>query len=143
MTKIAIPDHVIGWLETMQLEAYQKGWDDATAAVVEAASAKRGASSTKAPDTSRPPVIHHVRPSEIGTGKTDGLSYPDWVVQALEFQSGIRAVQVANWVLERNPAANRQSIYTAIKRMKIARNQRVRQHGVKLYLVQPDKQEAA
>jgi flagellar biosynthesis/type III secretory pathway protein FliH len=155
MARIEVPDAVVQWLEATRLEGrqeghkegYQKGWDEATAALVEAARAKRSEGGVAPPGSGERPHIARIR-ADIENGaepaaETEERNYTKLVMGALAARPGMRAMQIVDWILERDSNANRNSILTAIKRLKKPNNKRIRQHSLRLYLVQSEEQREA
>ena len=140
MNRIAIPEEVYRWMETLQAEAYQKGWEAATAAMVEAASAKRGAPSQADANGSTQPLANRTRVRLSDFGNAIAPTYRDRIIEALKAKPGMRSAEVGRWIKERHADANPNSIQTTIKRMK---KKEIRQRGVRLYLADLHEQEAA
>lgn len=137
MTKIAIPEHVTQWLEAIREEAYQKGIADATAAMVQAATsaAKHGinAVSPRAAEALAPPVRQ-------GGGLVRLIPTRQRIISVVRANPGMRPTEIAQAIQKADPSVNRNTILTAIKRMK---KNDLRARGPKLYLAEQSQEEAA
>jgi hypothetical protein len=121
---IPIPQHVLEWIEDLRQVAYQKGWDDATAAMMEAAASKRGAI-TERPIAADPaatapptrPAFARVRLSRPFGAK---LTHRIRVLRALRVHPGMRPREVVQYLVKNGDASPHQAnaVETAIKRMR-------------------------
>lgn len=148
MTKFTIPEPMAQWLASIQDEAYQrgheegyqKGWDEATAALVEAAKEKRvtPAHTPQEPRVSEQPLSIRTR---VRASDFEDLSYKQRIVSALRESPGLRAADIARRLKALDPRVNENSVKTTIKRMK---NKEIRQTRNKKWLLNEDhSQEAA
>ncbi len=132
-TQVEIPSHVLDWLEGRDRQAYQKGWEDATAALVQAAaSARPGGKIAEKPTTPafKPPV------SPPPANETNR----DRIIRALKAKPGMRAADIARWLINENPEVNRMTILTMTKRMQ--KDHALRKRGNGLYVNEIRDQEA-
>jgi hypothetical protein len=137
---IDIPPHVLKWLEDLERSAYQKGWDDATAAHIEAIRVRRPASqviSVAAPAQLRmaDKVIAQVRKE----------THRQRIIRALSAHPGMRTVALARQLVEEISEAGGEgslnAIRTTIKRM--VKDGSLRKESLRLYVNEPERQDAA
>lgn len=130
---MTIPDYVLQALERMRREAklredaaYQRGWDSATAALVNAA------------NTTRVAV-----PAEVGAAETQiaelaaANNNRERVTIALRARPGMKGMEVFGWLAQLGFDVKRQSILTVIKRMR--KDGEIQSKGSKLYLRSTDR----
>lgn len=125
---VKIPPHVLDWFEEIEKTAYQKGWDDATAALIEAAKARRPV--MELPAATDSPTQRRVTLPTIRAGRETNRAA---VVRALTAKPGMRPVDVPRWLQDTGTPMNSTSIMTLIKRMRRERN--IEKRGDGLYLV--------
>lgn len=131
---IQIPKHVEQWIEDLQRESYQKGWDDATEALLEAAAKKRPGGAKTAVPAATEPSIEVPSVSSLDREIIEMLanaSNRERVMFALQARPGMRPVEVVRF-LESIVAVKENSILTTIKRMR--RDGEVQTRGNELYL---------
>ena len=140
----AIPPHVLNWLEDLETKAYQKGWEDATRAMMSAAASQRIAGplailndGTAETEATAPQPIRRISPVIRAMGKTNA----DFVLATLRERPGLRPIEVFQALHEGGYQPNRESISTCIKRL---RNEgRIMKRGTGLYIAEPEAKEAA
>lgn len=133
-TQTEIPQAVVDWLESAKKEAYQKGWADATAALVQAAASARPTdSSPKGGGLKRKPF----KPANAEGEESNR----DKVIRALRAKPGMRFADIPRWLQEEDPSVNRLTILTTAKRL--YKTKVLKKRGVRLYVNDTPEQEAA
>lgn len=127
--------------EAGRVAGYQDGWAAATAAMIEAAEAKRifGPSTEKSNAQSAPatPTVK-AAVNLVGSSTTSSRTY---IEAALTAKPGMKPMEVVHWATERYPGVNRHTILMQIKRMR--RNKEfVARDDSSLYLVKSTKEAA-
>lgn len=120
-----IPPAVLEWIEELQKQAYQKGWDEATAALVQAAASARPGNGTvvKGKLERKKPKI---------SAPQGGESNRERVLRALKNKPGMRLAEIARYLTEEDSTVNRLSILTTAKRMH--KDRTLRKRGNKLFI---------
>lgn len=133
--RIEIPSAVAEWLERIRQEAYQKGWDEATVALVQAAKSARPVDiSSKERKIDRKPFR--------AANATGEESNKDKVIRALRNEPGMRFADIPRWLQKEDASINRLTIITTARRL--LKNRVLRKRGVRLYVNDaPEQQEAA
>lgn len=116
-----MPQQILDWLgeqERRVQEAYQKGWDDATTALVEAARAKRSVGAGASPVSV--PVIAQTSPKQatVMANREGRPTNRAAVIEALRAQPGQRPSEIPRWLERAGMPMNATSILTLVKRMK-------------------------
>jgi hypothetical protein len=108
---VDIPKHVLDWLDDIETRAYQRGWDDATRALVEAAAQNRLPNQRS--------MVRRRLPADLAVEAPAEETTRQMITRALRANpSGLRAVEVPRWLSEQGTAAfNHSTVYTFIKRM--------------------------
>ena len=133
-TQVEIPPAVAEWLEGIRKEAYQKGWDDATAALVQAAASARPADSeSKGGGLKRKPF----KPANAEGEESNR----DKVIRALRAKPGMRFADIPRWLQDEDPSVNRLTILTTAKRL--YKNKVLKKRGVRLYVNDATEQQEA
>jgi hypothetical protein len=106
-----IPKHVLDWLDEIETRAYQRGWDDATRALVEAAAQNRL--------PNQRPMMRRKLPADLAVEVPAGETTRQMIARALrENPSGLRAAEVPRWLSEQATTKfNEGTVHTFIKRM--------------------------
>ena len=117
----AIPPPVLRWLEDLETKAYQRGWEDATRAMIAAASSHRIAGPLAIlndraveADAAGPQPIRKISPVIRAMGKTNA----DFVMATLREHPGLRPIGIFRVLDEAGYQPNRESILTCIKRLR-------------------------
>jgi hypothetical protein len=96
-------------------EGYQKGWDAATAAMIEAASSKRA---PMQPELKLEPKVHRERTHLLQpTAEVTPQTSRDLIATALLNKPGMRPTELARWAAQEH-GSNEKTILTQIKRMR-------------------------
>ena len=91
-----IPQHVLDWLEDIERRAYQRGWNDATHALVEAAAQNRL--------PNQRPMMRRKLPTDLAAEVPAEETTRQMITRALRANpSGLRAAEVPRWLSERGP----------------------------------------
>lgn len=138
---IEIPKHVTQWIEDVARSSYQRGWDDATAAMLQAqaAASQRGLEHSRLP--AAPTVTRTasrttaVAPLPMTLPENGGReSARGRVIRALRVRPGMRPVEIVQCVsqLDGDDQVSEGAILTAIKRLR--KNGTIEKRGTEYYL---------
>jgi hypothetical protein len=109
---IHVPNAVAEWFTQVEREAYMRGWNEATQAILLAAAAVK------------PPAASLSRTDSNGSARPQmfapvgGVTNRERVIRALQAKPGMRPREVAKWIQSTEPEIKTRSIETAVKRMK-------------------------
>jgi hypothetical protein len=118
---IKIPEHVTSWLEELQLAAYQRGWDEATAAFQRAAASMRPtgpATSNEVKGSAEQTAIVRRRRATVPSEVSSGSTARERILAALLERPGMRPVEVVAFLKQFDPSLKDQTVLTAIKRLR-------------------------
>jgi len=115
----ASPEQITKLIADLEAKAYQRGWREATAAIMLAAGklATPGQIATPAAASVAPKVGKRSRRRKTGHRET----YPEAVSRAVTTQPGMGAVAIVRWLNETGYPANEGAVRTALRRLKDTR----------------------